>query len=399
MQKLAQNKSGKGVITRLLGLSFLGAFIFTIVVSIRHKLQTPMKLESPLPGEAHYYKWKHGYIFYKVLGESKDPPLLLLHSPGLASSSYEMRKIIEPLAQHFHVYAPDLLGFGISDHPRIDYTSDTYIALCRDFLTYIVKQPATIVATRLSCNYAVVIAANSPNLCERLVLISPHDLEGKQEQTSLSPAGISKITFVRAWHRLLQVTPVQLLLYPLLSTRFALRSSLAKQRSIISDNDLDYFYATTHQTRAVHSSMALLSGKLEHDVSQQLGLIQQPTLVIWGTTGLNNTRHIGSQQDISWMKSHTRLALLPDAGLAVHEEQPMKVTATILSWSEEGKVAISPPEPITVEAYCAKCKLKRKMLHAIEVTSKDGRQAVRGTCEVCGSNLHRFVRNKQQTLT
>jgi hypothetical protein len=161
---------------------------------------------------------------------------------------------------------------------------------------------------------------------------------------------------------------------------------------------LDYFYATTHQMGAEHASMTLLSGKLEQDVSQQLEFIQQPTLVIWGARGLNNSRHIGSQQDISWMKSHTRLALLPDAGLAVHEEQPTRVIATILSWSEERK-AIAPPENARMEAYCAKCKMKRKMLNAAEVASKDGRLAVCGTCEVCGSNLHRFGRIKQETST
>lgn len=99
------------------------------------------------------------------------------------------------------------------------------------------------------------------------------------------------------------------------------------------------------------------------------------------------------------MKSHTQLALLPDAGLAVHEELPLKVTATILSWSEEGKAVTPPHEMNTIEAYCAKCKMKRTMLNAVEVTAKDGRPALRGTCEVCGSNLHRFGRMKQQTLT
>jgi pimeloyl-ACP methyl ester carboxylesterase len=399
MQKSVYSRRWSGTIARVLGLSFLSALIFTIVVAIRHMLETPMRLESPLPGEAHYYKWKRGYIFYKVLGEPEAPPLLLLHSPGLAASAYEMRKLIEPLAQHYRVYAPDLLGFGISDRPTIDYSADTYIALCRDFLTDIVKQPATIVASRISCNYAVATAATSPNLCERLVLISPVDLEGQQEQASLLPLRNTKIAFVSAWHALLQAAQVQWLLYPMLSTRFALRSSLVKQHSLISDIDLDYFYATTHQIGAEHASIALLSGKLEQDVSQQLEIIQQPTLVIWGARGLNDSRHIGSHQDVSWMKAHTRLALLPDAGLAVHEEQPTRVIATILSWSEEGKAAIAPPENATIEAYCTKCKMKRKMLNATEVTSKDGRMAVRGTCEACGSNLHRFGRLKQQTST
>jgi hypothetical protein len=101
------------------------------------------------------------------------------------------------------------------------------------------------------------------------------------------------------------------------------------------------------------------------------------------------------------MKSNTRLALLPDAGLSVHEEQPGRTIATILSWSEEDNAVISAPANITIEieAYCAKCKMKRKMLSPAEVTSKDGRPAIRGTCDVCGSNLHRFGRLKQQTLT
>ena len=397
MQKSVPSRRGSGTIARVLSLSFLSALIFTIVVAIRHMLETPMRLESPLPGESHYYKWKRGYIFYKVLGEPEAPPLLLLHSPGLVASAYEMRKMIEPLAQHYRVYAPDLLGFGISDRPAIDYSADTYVELCRDFLTDVVKQPATIVASRISCNYAIATAATSPNLCDRLVLISPVSLEGGQEQASLLPLRNTKIAFVRVWHGLLQAAPVKWLLYPMLSTRFAIRSSLVKQHSPISDIDLDYFYATTHQMGAEHASMALLARNLEQDISQQFEMIQQPTLVIWGARGLNDSRHIGSQQDASWMKTHTRLALLPDAGLAIHEEQPTRVIATILSWSEEGKAAIASKENATIEAYCTKCKMKRKMLNATEVTSKDGRMAVRGTCEICGSNLHRFGRLKQQT--
>lgn len=394
MQKAVRYRSGSGTIARLLGLSFSGALIFTAIVALRHFLETPIRLESPLPGESHYYKWKRGYIFYKVLGAPEAPPLLLLHTPELAASAYEMRKIMEPLAQHYRVYAPDLIGFGLSDRPAIDYSAETYVTLSRDFLTDVVKQPATIIASRISCNYAVATAATSPSLCERLVLISPVALEGVQEQGYLLPARKTGIPFMNAWPELLQTTPVEWLLYPMLSTRFALRTVLAKQHALISDADLDYFYATTHQLGAQHASMALLAGKLEQDVSQQLETVQQPVLVIWGARGLNDARRSGSQQDASWTKAHTRLVLLPDTGLAVHEEHPETVIATILSWSEEGRAAVAPKVNTSIEAYCAKCKMKRGMLNATEVTTKDGRMAVRGTCEVCGSNLHRFGRIK-----
>jgi pimeloyl-ACP methyl ester carboxylesterase len=395
MQKRVRNSSV--TIARVLGLSVIGAFIFTISVALRHMLETPMRLESPLPGESHYYKWKRGYIFYKMLGAPEAPPLLLLHTPELAASAYEMRKILEPLAQHYRVYAPDLIGFGFSDRLAIDYSAEIFVTLCRDFLTDVVKQPATLVASRISCNYAVATAANTPDVCERLVLISPVALGGMQGQATLLPALTSGIPFMKLWPQLLQTPLVKWLLYPMLSTRFALRSVLAKQHGHISEADLDYYYAASHQIGAQHASMALLAGDLAQDVSQQLATLQQPTLVIWGDRGLNDARHIASQQDLSWMQAHTRLSLLPGAGLAVHEERPETVITTILAWSEEERKTATREKHVTVEAYCAKCKTKRGMLNATEVTAKNGRVAVRGTCEVCGSNLHRFGRITQQS--
>lgn len=395
MQKRVRHSSVS--IARVLGLSVIGAFIFTIGVALRHMLETPMRLVSPLPGESHYYKWKRGYIFYKVLGNPEAPPLLLLHTPELAASAFEMCKILEPLAQHYRVYAPDLIGFGFSDRLAIDYSTELYVTLCRDFLTDVVKQPATLVASRISCNYAVVTAATSPDLCERLVLISPVALEGMPARATLLPALSTGIPFMNLWPQLLQTAPAKWLLYPILSTRFALRSVLAKQHGQLSDADLDYYYAASHQIGAQHASMALLAGGLAQDVSQQLAMLQQPTLVIWGDRGLNDARHIASQQDLSWMQAHTRLALLPGAGLAVHEERPETVITTILAWSEEGRKTAELEKHFTVEAYCAKCKTKRGMLNPTEITTKNGRAAVRGTCEVCGSNLHRFGRITQQS--
>ena len=49
-------------------------------------------------------------IFYREAGEPRQPTLLLLHSfPG---SSQMFDDLIPQLADHFHVVAPDLPGFG-----------------------------------------------------------------------------------------------------------------------------------------------------------------------------------------------------------------------------------------------------------------------------------------------
>src|SRR5712692_9546917 len=92
-------------VASLLSLSLFVTLVTAAIVALRHLLETPQQLESPLPGEAHFYHWKQGYIFYKVLGAMDAPALVLLHAPEVGASAYEMRKIMAPLAQYYRVYA------------------------------------------------------------------------------------------------------------------------------------------------------------------------------------------------------------------------------------------------------------------------------------------------------
>ena len=150
-------------IFRLTIFGFLGAIFFLI----RYVLRTPQTLRNILPGEERLFRWTYGHVFYKVLGEQDAPPLVLIHAPELAASSYEMRGIMEPLAQQYRVYALDLPGFGLSDHPHVAYTGEFYVTFLQDFLSNVVQRPATLVASGLSANYAVAIASNAPELPAR----------------------------------------------------------------------------------------------------------------------------------------------------------------------------------------------------------------------------------------
>ena len=391
---------------RLLGFSSLAALALAAFVALRHMLETPQALESQLPGEAHLYRWKDGHIYYKLLGPPDAPPLVLLHSPGVAASAYEMRGLVESLARRFRVYAPDLPGFGLSDRPSIQYTAEFYTQICRDFLAKEVRQPALLVANRLSCNYAVAVAAGSPELCSALVLISPVSLR------SPGPRGNLLSTILGS-------TLAKTLLYPLIVQAFY---------TVTRDA---YYYATTHRFGAEHAVMALLAGKLSQDVSNDVERVQQPALVIWGadTLGkLQRLRFTQDEQQDTWGPKHATIELLPEGGLSVVEEQSQRVADTVLQWSDShaltapgtsitnnnsdasavvgtnnvgrhqgagpgGKNATPPREeaaPSQVEAYCIKCKTKRPVQNAREVTLKNGRIAVQGECAVCGTRLLRM---------
>ncbi|WP_126549541.1 DUF5679 domain-containing protein [Dictyobacter kobayashii] len=43
------------------------------------------------------------------------------------------------------------------------------------------------------------------------------------------------------------------------------------------------------------------------------------------------------------------------------------------------------------DAYCVKCRTKRGMQNAKKIVTKNGRNAMEGTCPVCGTRLFRFM--------
>src|SRR6266567_3833699 len=105
-------------------------------LTVVNKLTESMagELNTVLTGEERRYPWKYGDMFYEVKGAPDAKPLVLIHGFSPGASSYEWRKNMDNLAQQFRVYAIDLLGFGLSDHPAIDYTPETFTDLIHDFL-------------------------------------------------------------------------------------------------------------------------------------------------------------------------------------------------------------------------------------------------------------------------
>lgn len=52
--------------------------------------------------------------------------------------------------------------------------------------------------------------------------------------------------------------------------------------------------------------------------------------------------------------------------------------------------------PADAEAYCVKCKATRKVTQGEIVTVKNGKPALKGKCEVCGTTMMKFLPQKKQ---
>ncbi len=111
----------------------------------------------------------HGYRRAFVLA-GRGPAVLLIH--GIGDSSQSWRHLIPELAKDHTVIAPDLLGHGLSDRPRADYSVAAYACGMRDLISVLGIDTVSVVGHSLGGGVAMQFAYQFPERCERLVLVS-----------------------------------------------------------------------------------------------------------------------------------------------------------------------------------------------------------------------------------
>jgi pimeloyl-ACP methyl ester carboxylesterase len=107
-------------------------------------------------------------VTYAEAGEG--PVLLLIH--GMGGTFENWREVIEPLARHHTVIAPDLPGHGSSAPGGGDYSIGALAAGLRDLLVTLGHERATLVGHSLGGGIAMQLGYQFPEMVERLVLVS-----------------------------------------------------------------------------------------------------------------------------------------------------------------------------------------------------------------------------------
>ncbi|MGZ8176688.1 alpha/beta fold hydrolase [Williamsia sp. SKLECPSW1] len=125
----------------------------------------------PVPDGAQSLEYRviHGYRrAFRMAGQG--PAVLLIHGIGDNSSAWS--EIIDMLAADHTVIAPDLLGHGLSDKPRADYSVAAYANAMRDLLSVLGIRRVTVVGHSLGGGVAMQFCYQFPEFVERLVLVS-----------------------------------------------------------------------------------------------------------------------------------------------------------------------------------------------------------------------------------
>jgi pimeloyl-ACP methyl ester carboxylesterase len=298
----------------------LGAAGGAVVVTARHLLRTPQPLESVLPGEARIDRKHGGDIFYNVAGPAEAAPLVLLHDFSPGASNFEFRAIFGPLARHVRVYAPDWLGFGMSERPHLAYTGEFYASVLGGFLRDIVGRPATVVAHGLAANVAGRAASDAPELFARLVLVSPDANAGEGPEPTLAQ------TLVHMSQRV----SLGLVPYALVSSRPILRRLAGGGEA--DEEQVEHLYASAHQFGGQHAVLALFTGALDLPIRNALPLLEPPLLLVCGAQDLRHPRE--EMEDLAVLHPRADLDVIPNAGEAIFDDQPGAFVAALSKWMD-----------------------------------------------------------------
>lgn len=105
--------------------------------------------------------------------DGQGEPLLLIHGSGPGVSAWANWRLVFPiLSQHYHLYAPDIIGFGYTERPSDHhYSIDIWVDHLIHFIETINHPKVSIIGNSFGGALALHLATRRPDLVNKLVLM------------------------------------------------------------------------------------------------------------------------------------------------------------------------------------------------------------------------------------
>ncbi len=310
----------------IIGLAAPMAAVVGLEAYNRHVVFPRERLEWQLPAEPTTWRWRFGDVAVYESGDPANPPLLLLHGQNAAASAFEMREPFTRFSDRFHVYAPDLFGYGYSDRPNIEYTPQLYIEFIEDILREVVQRPANVLASSLTSAYAIQAAANSPEWISSLALVCPTGVRSLTEQSSagrLVEAMLNLPIIGQAVYNGIASYP---------SIRYFLETQTYFDATQVTDGMVESYYHTSHVPGARYAPSAFVSGKLYYDASDAWTRLEQRVLLVWGKEA--KVTPVSDGAAFLATNPGAELQEIGAAGVLPHDEQPQQFANIVGAWLE-----------------------------------------------------------------
>lgn len=244
------------------------------------------------------------------------PTLVFLHGFGGGSSAYEWSKVYPAFAPDYRVLAPDLLGWGRSDHPERNYTPQDYVQVIKEFLSQTCPTPPTVIASSLVAAIAVRTAIEYPELFAGLILSTPTGLSdfGEDYRSNF----FAQLVSVPILDRIIYTTGI--------ANSAGIMNFLEKrqfaQSSRIYPEIIDAYLASATKPQAEYAALSFVRGDLCFDLAQFMPQLTIPTAILWGEYAQFTPPAIGRRLAALNPTAIKAFLEIKDVGLTPHLELP-----------------------------------------------------------------------------
>ena len=237
----------------------------------------------------YYTAEKTPWIGLPTSNSENKPSLVFLHGFGGGSSAYEWSKVYPAFAAEYRTLAPDLIGWGRSEHPPRNYQVDDYITTLIEFLEKTCDSPTDVIASSLTGAIAIRAAIARPDLFKSLILTTPSGLSdfGQNYRNSF----FAQLVNTPILDRLLYSTGI--------ATDGGIRSFLEQRQFADSrrvyQEIVDAYLASALEPNAEYAALSFVRGDLCFDLSLYITGLTTPTAIIWGEKSQFTSPDIGQR--------------------------------------------------------------------------------------------------------
>jgi 2-hydroxymuconate-semialdehyde hydrolase len=111
---------------------------------------------------------------YIEAGDAAHPPLILIHGSGPGVTAFaNWNGVIPTLAERFHIFAPDMVGFGYTDCPEqlTEINLDVWVSHIAGFMDALGIASARFIGNSFGGALTLALAARHPEKVEKIVLM------------------------------------------------------------------------------------------------------------------------------------------------------------------------------------------------------------------------------------
>ncbi len=154
---------------------FIIFIIIIITIFISFGLLLPSNSINTITSEDKFIEIRSSKIRYKFIQRSSDVNLIFLHSFG---GSLEMWDSLSSYFKNENILAFDLIGFGKSDKPDIDYSLDTQVEYLNALLDSLKIKQCILIGSSMGASIAIWAVSKYPDRFRKVVAFAPSGFPG-----------------------------------------------------------------------------------------------------------------------------------------------------------------------------------------------------------------------------